>query len=395
MSSFLLVALLLFAFVLLLFVAKLLLLLNEQQNSNKMVTVTLRSRVQKSGRESLYLEYYLGNGKRKYEYLKLYLIQKPKTTQERQLNKETKKLAKSIEAKKRLEIQKGEFGFSSDFKKKGSFFGYFKRLTDERYNSTGNHGNWLSTYKHLLKFRPEGITFEQVDEKFLNDFKAYLLEKVAQNSAHSYFNKVRAALKQAFEEKIISDNPGARVKGIKQAETHREFLTLQELKAIAKAECEKPILKTAFLFSALTGLRWSDIQKLVWSEVRYSEEQGWIIQFRQKKTRGVEVLNISDQARKMIGDAGSPDERVFIGLKYNAWYNVRLTQWALRAGITKHITFHSARHTFATLQLTMGTDIYTVSKMLGHRELRTTQVYANIIDQKKKEAANRIPDIEL
>ena len=91
-----------------------------------------------------------------------------------------------------------------------------------------------------------------------------------------------------------------------------------------------------------------------------------------------------------MGDREDPEERVFKGLKYSAWHNLKLQQWVMKAGITKTITFHCARHTYATLQLTMGTDIYTVSKLLGHRELKTTQIYAKIIDDKKKEAANRI-----
>jgi site-specific recombinase XerD len=69
---------------------------------------------------------------------------------------------------------------------------------------------------------------------------------------------------------------------------------------------------------------------------------------------------------------------------------MKLQQWMMKAGISKTITFHCARHTYATLQLTAGTDIYTVSKLLGHKELKTTQVYAKIIDDKKKEAANKI-----
>lgn len=92
----------------------------------------------------------------------------------------------------------------------------------------------------------------------------------------------------------------------------------------------------------------------------------------------------------MLGEEKEQTERVFKGLKYSAWHNVKLAQWVLRAGITKNITFHCARHTYATLQLTMGTDIYTVSKLLGHRELKTTQIYAKVIDNKKKEAANKI-----
>ena len=122
---------------------------------------------------------------------------------------------------------------------------------------------------------------------------------------------------------------------------------------------------------------------------------GWRIVFHQQKTKGLQYLDISEQAKSYLGKPGSDAERVFIGLSYSSYMNVALQQWLLRAGITKSITFHCARHTFAVLQLTLGTEIYTLSKLLGHSELRTTQIYAKIIDEKKKEAVNRIPDINL
>ena len=99
---------------------------------------------------------------------------------------------------------------------------------------------------------------------------------------------------------------------------------------------------------------------------------------------------ISEQAFELLGERTIPDERVFVGLKYSAWHNLKLQQWVMKAGISKTITFHCARHTYATLQLTLGTDIYTVSKLLGHKDLKTTQIYAKIIDERKKEAANKI-----
>jgi integrase len=117
---------------------------------------------------------------------------------------------------------------------------------------------------------------------------------------------------------------------------------------------------------------------------------GYYIRFRQQKTKGAETLPVSEQAFGLLGERKEPEERVFKGLKYSAWHNLKLQQWMMRAGISKTITFHCARHTYATLQLTAGTDIYTVSKLLGHRELKTTQIYAKIIDDKKKEAANKI-----
>lgn len=110
----------------------------------------------------------------------------------------------------------------------------------------------------------------------------------------------------------------------------------------------------------------------------------------QKKTKGQEVLPISEQAFYLLGERGEPKEKVFEGLVYSAHMNLQLSKWIMKAGIQKEITFHCFRHTYATLQLSLGTDIYTVSKMLGHRELKTTQVYAKIVDKQKQEAASKI-----
>ncbi len=142
----------------------------------------------------------------------------------------------------------------------------------------------------------------------------------------------------------------------------------------------------------MTGLRWSDIHKMVWNEV-HEFDDGHRIIFNQKKTGGLQYLDLSERAYQLLEEKNEPDQRVFKGLKYSAWNNAALLQWVLKAGITKHITFHSGRHTFAVLQLTNGTDIYTLSKLLGHSELKTTQIYADIIELKRKEAMRRIPDI--
>jgi integrase len=137
-------------------------------------------------------------------------------------------------------------------------------------------------------------------------------------------------------------------------------------------------------------MRFSDIQKLTWSEIQKNKEKEYSVLFTQQKTKGVEVLPISEQAYKLLGTPKNPATKVFDGLTYSAYHNKHLYQWIGAAGITKDITFHCFRHTFATLQLTNGTDIYTVSKMLGHRELKTTQVYTKVIDQKKRDAVNKI-----
>lgn len=358
--------------------------------------VTLRKRNQ-GGKTSLYLDYY-HKGKRKTEYLKLYLDPKAKTKDDKEVNKKTLQLAETIRAQRQIEIQNGVYGFSDNEKLKASFINYVEMLTEKRKDSKGNYGNWDSMLKHLKAFIPMDITFAEVDRKFVQGFKEFLDKDVktksnrslSQNSKYSYFNKLRAVLKQAVKDGIIPTNPAEGVSGFKQGEPQREFLTLEELQAAVKADCEIPQLKTAFLFSCLTGLRWSDINKLLWSEVQHSNDMGYYIRFRQKKTKGAETQPISEQAFSLLGERQGKDERVFKGLKYSAWHNLKLQQWMMKAGISKTITFHCARHTYATLQLTAGTDIYTVSKLLGHRELKTTQIYAKVIDEKKKEAANKI-----
>tara|TARA_R100000306_G_C4375381_1_gene141738 strand:- start:1622 stop:2716 length:1095 start_codon:yes stop_codon:yes gene_type:complete len=358
--------------------------------------VTLRKRNQ-GGKTSLYLDYY-HKSKRKTEYLKLYLDPDAKTKEEKEVNKKTLQLAETIRAQRQIEIQNGVYGFRDNEKLKASFIDYIELLTEKRKDSTGNYGNWDSMLKHLKSYIPMDITFAQVDRNFVQGFKEFLdkdvrtksNQRLSQNSKYSYFNKLRAALKQAVKDGIIPTNPAEGVDGFKQGEPQREFLTLEELQAAVKEECEIPQIKTAFIFSCLTGLRWSDINKLLWSEVQHSNEMGYYIRFRQKKTKGAETLPISEQAFGLLGEPQDKDERVFKGLKYSAWHNLKLQQWMMRAGISKTITFHCARHTYATLQLSAGTDIYTVSKLLGHRELKTTQIYAKVIDQQKKEAANRI-----
>ena len=364
------------------------------------MNVTLRQRL-KGDKVSLYLDYY-HQGKRQYEYLQLYLIPEPKkgklTKEQKDENRKTLALAESIRSKRHLEIQNGIYGFQDQGKMKGSFLRYFEYLAEKRKDSEGNYGNWDSTLKHLRKFVKFDVTFAQIDKRWLIDFKEYLQkdartpakQPLSQNSASSYYNKVRAALREAYKEGIIQRNPADETEGIKPGEPERQFLTLEELQAIAKEECEIPILKRAFLFSALTGLRWSDVQKMTWAEVQFSNEIGHYIRFRQKKTKGAETQPISEQAFELLGERTIPDERVFVGLKYSAWHNLKLQQWVMKAGISKTITFHCARHTYATLQLTLGTDIYTVSKLLGHKDLKTTQIYAKIIDERKKEAANKI-----
>ncbi len=362
--------------------------------------ITLRKRKLKDGRTTLYLDIY-NNGKRDYEFLNLYLVP-AKNALERETNKKTLLLAEAVKGEKQVQAQNGIYGFKGDDNGKKDFLAFFKALAEEKYNlASGTAAMWKQSYNHLKKYSGNNLLFKDLNEEFIEGFKKYLLTenltksktKLAQNSVHSYFNKFRAAINKAYETRLLDVNPLRAVKSVKQVDTKREYLTLEELKALSDTPCRYDNLKRAFLFSALTGLRWSDINKLVWSEVQHSQQTGYSIVFRQKKTKGQEYLPITEQAYSLLGERAEQDERVFVGLRYSAYMNLELSKWVMKAGITKDITFHCARHTNATLLLTNGTDLYTVSKLLGHKDIKTTQIYAKIVDEKKRQAVNTIPSI--
>lgn len=369
--------------------------------------VFLRTKKISGGRETLYLDYYppiphpVTGAKTRREFLKLYVYDKPTGTAQKDHNKATNALAENVRAQRQIKVQAGNFGFMLESKKKEDFVKYYEGLCEKRKSSKGNHDNWLSSLNYFKAFTKSNCLMEDVNDKLCNDFREYLLTKnsiknslnpkrLSQNAAHSYFNKFRAAVAQAFQDKLIEENPCLRVKGIKQAETDRTFLTLEELNKLVKTPCEIQYLKKVALFSALTGLRWIDIKLLTWGKIQNSKSGGYTLHFRQKKTGGFEILNISDQAFVLLGEPGNSDDFVFPNMEYSAWMLMKLKDWLTSASIYKKITFHNFRHTYATLQLSAGTDIYTVSKMLGHRNVKTTQAYTKVVDKLKIQAANKI-----
>tara|TARA_R110002167_G_scaffold91462_7_gene246175 strand:- start:193 stop:1326 length:1134 start_codon:yes stop_codon:yes gene_type:complete len=373
--------------------------------------ISLRTKKIKNGKFSLFIEFYKGhyidkNGINKYdrdfEYLKLYPLEYPSTTDEKRKNKEIYELAEKILSIRKAEFYQGKFKLKNDKKGQITFMDYYTRLKEDRFETKANYGNWDAAQKHIEKYCPPRKQLKDIDIDFVKGFKRYLNTKaktksdtpLSQNSKYTYFNKFKAALREAYTENYLEENVLRSIKGFEQGESTREYLTYSELQAMTQAECKYPILKNAFIFSCLTGLRWSDIDKLKWSEVR-DEDTGSRIIFRQKKTDGLEYLYVSEQSRKLLGKRANESDRVFKGLKYGAVYNTEILRWCMKAGITKHITFHSARHTNAVLLLENGADIYTVSKRLGHKEIRTTEIYTKIIDEKMKEAATLIPELNL
>lgn len=376
--------------------------------------ITIEKRANKEGdKQTLRLVYWYGSytdeeGKikhnRKREQLDQFLYTEPKTKPEKQHNKETLQLVEAIKTKRLAEAAAGKHGFMDTTKAAASFWRFFDEIMESKNTATGksNYSVWQGCRIHLKRYHPdENLTFEQLTPEWLdgarhffeNKAKTKSANQISKATASSYFNKLRAVVNAAYAKGIINRNPLAQVKSIKAESTERTYLTIEEVRELVKTDCRYDVLKRAFLFSCLTGLRWSDINKLEWSDV--SQLDGvHRITFNQQKTKTLQYLDITEQAFKLMGEP-EKQGRVFQGLKYSSWMNVELLRWCMAAGISKHVTFHTGRHTFAVSLLSRGVDIYTVSKLLGHSEVKTTQIYSDIIDAVRKEAMHKIPDIGL
>lgn len=281
-----------------------------------------------------------------------------------------------------------------------NFIDYFFETLKKRHRNSSQSiiVNWKRVYELLKLYAGNSLLFSQIDNRFIEGFRTYLLTApcggnkkgtISRNTAATYFSIFKAALKQAFVDGYLTVDLSAKIKGIQEQESRREYLTVEELNTLAGTPCERDVLKRAALFSALTGLRHCDIQKMRWKEIQIDGDNARL-NFTQQKTKGVEYMPISAQALQLCGEQGQPEQLIFEDLPDPAWISTPLKRWIEAAGISKRITFHCFRHTYATLQLSSGTDIYTVSKMLGHTNVKTTQIYAKVVDEKKNKAAQAI-----
>ena len=374
--------------------------------------IRLRTKKLSNGNESLYLDIYT-DGKRDYEFLKLYIIQE-RTKEDKEKNTQTLKLANAIKSKRIVELQNKEHGFrTSSVKSKANIINYIDSFVENLPKDTKGYNGYICTMQglkyHLSKYKGENITFKDIDRKFLAGFTEYLkVAKVstkavkesdrtlAQGTQWNYFNKLNLLLNKAEREEIIPFNPVDRLeKGERpqRADPRCTFLVLDEVKRLADTPFRMDKLKRAFLFACLCGLRISDVRSLQWNSFQQDSKGNTIAKLTQKKTKSILYLPISPEALKQLPPKGNDVDLVFGKLPDNSYIDKLLKIWAKDARITKNLTFHVSRHTFATLSITYGAELYTVSKLLGHADIKTTQIYADVINEKKRDAVNSIPSI--
>ena len=360
------------------------------------VKVTLRKREYASGKVSLYLDFYpaIRNPRTmqmtRREYLGIYIMKSPRTAADRRVNAAKLKQAEAIRAQREISLINEQYGFLDKGKGMMSVLEYFYSILP------GHDKKWRIVYEHFNIFVKGQCSFDELTVDFCNKFREYLGTttriksdrlKLSQNSAAGYWSTFRAFLAIAFKEGYLKENVNDYLDKIETQETKREYLTQEELQKIADSHCDYPVLKSASLFSCLTGLRLSDILQLEWHHIQDYPSGGNCIRIKTEKTDTEATIPISDQALELCG---TPSEgKVFKGLTRQL-VNGRLKEWIKSAGIDKYITFHCFRHTYATLLIAGGADIYTISKMLTHKNVSTTQIYADLVNEKKKQASEII-----
>lgn len=354
--------------------------------------VRLREKELANGTRSLYLDIYL-NGKRKYEFLKLYLL--PETSREAKAeNKRTMILANAVKAKRIVEIQNDRFGFEMEYTKAN-----FVEWLDKKIEASKQSKSTKTIYKRMRETFVEccgnKVLFAELDKNMIQDYYDFLCDTYGKiTSANVVFNTLKKFINVAIKEGVITRNPTLSVDKRKGESAERMYLTIEEIKTLSNNLGSRSIVtKKAFLFSCLTGIRYSDVRSLRWDMIMINDDR-MRITFSQRKTKGILYLDINKDAKKLVDSMERKSEFVFPKLyQVTSDTNAILKRWMNECGINKHITFHCARHSFAVMMIELGVDIYTISKLLGHKDISTTQIYAKMVDKRKREAVDLIPTI--
>ena len=371
----------------------------KKQTKKAKEPIRIRFKQLANGNQSIYLDCYR-DGKRSYEFLKLYIV--PETDEATRLqNQNTMQAAMAIKSQRLIDMANDEAGITKVSQRSKMLLIDWMRYYSGQKKKNGQSDAFSKqidkAIRHLLLYKGDKVTMREVDKAYCMGFLDYLNAlNMANVTTAGYFRCLNCALNLAVKEEILPYNPITKISSdqrIKIPESTREYLTVDEVKTLIAADCINEATKRAYLFSCFCGLRYSDIKALTWGDVLLDGEQ-YRVKIVMVKTQKTLYLPLSKEALRWMPERGDAKdtEKVF-SLPSQCYLNVVLRTWAANSGITQLVTFHTARHTFATLELTAGAELYTVSKLLGHTQVKTTQIYAKIIDKKKDEAVNRLSSL--
>lgn len=348
------------------------------------MSVHLRKRKNSDGTTTLYLDIYT-EGKRYYEFLKDIKLKKASSPEDRIYNNGMLKTAQSIWATRSQQVADKRYKIESKISALSWLEKYINsyQKKDKR-NMSGARGQFET---FLKKNGIEDILMRDITESIVIDYRDYLADICQGEGGKSYFARFKKMIKQAHKDDVILKNPCDDVRPPSGKARIKDILTIDEIQLLANTPTEAIETKQAFLLCCLTGLRWVDVNLLKWSDIKNNA-----IQLRQAKTGEDLNVQLNDSAQSLLSQVKVKNDFVF-KLPSASGTNRTLDAWVKRAGISKNITWHCARHSFGTNLIYHGADVYVTSKLLGHSSLKHTERYVRAANDLKQQAVNKLPSI--
>ncbi|RPD41287.1 tyrosine-type recombinase/integrase [Chitinophaga barathri] len=363
---------------------------------------TLRKKPLKNGRLSLYIDYYpsVWNPHTKQytrrEFLNLYIHANPVSSLEVQENKLFMEIAEKIYLKRMKALMLDANGIFNKDALEADFYLYALNFIRGKQKEKVDTNHYETAVKYLKKWVGDFLPFRHIDEEFMKKFKFFLLSteslksasiKLNQNSAASYYDKFALIVQTAFLDKYLPEDYTLRVPRISNVDSPRDIIDDEELRLLMETLIDDDTVFRSSLFALLTGFRFSAIKIIKWGDLHHSASlDSWYFHIIDPKPERSFKHYISQQAVNILGKPGEKDALIFPDLNYHRTRS-KLKDWFARAGVHDKAKFHNWRHRYATDLIEKGEDIYIVSKMLNHKHVKTTQIYAQVPDTNKVKAA--------
>lgn len=350
-----------------------------------MIKVSIKLVVKTNGMSLVYLVYSkavtLSDGSRRRSVsLKLEIYTDPKNKREQKHNEKIMEIAEYVRCNRQLEVITGFYRLKNIDRMEDSFFDYIDEKIDrcqsDKYNGIKQCLN--NCFNKTLKFKDLNVDM-------CEEFRVYLnclvnAGRYSSNTVTAYFNKFLNLIKLAYNENIIPYDYSQKVPKMKWEEPIKEYLTEQEVRKLLSTPYPNKVFKRGVEFTLNTGLRHSDILDLKHSHINYQGDGNIILSKVIVKTGKTLIIPLNDAAVNLIGKKG--EGQVFKGFPDNNRANKMLKEWLEKAKISKALTFHGLRHTFAMTAVARGIDIYALKELMGHASIENTLIYAKMLPSK-------------